>query len=186
MKYTLMVVAFTAIISLTYMTMVYLAHSEIGRDVSTYCNATIAAELQQRSNSIIGYISLGTLAISLLLTVLGVIATHRIAGPIFVMNRYLGVLCSGRIPKMRELRKNDELKALYRNLQAFVEQLGRQEKNEADRLKHAIDLLGPLASGRETQQCLDSLRTMYQRKCEAIEGSADKQTSPSQAVEQAA
>jgi len=101
MKYTLMVVAFTAIISLTYMTMVYLAHSEIGRDVSTYCNATIAAELQQRSNSIIGYISLGTLAISLLLTVLGVIATHRIAGPIFVMNRYLGVLCSGRIPKMR-------------------------------------------------------------------------------------
>ncbi len=112
-KYTMMVVAFTVVVSLTYMTMVYLQHFEIEREIGTYCSATVGAELLQRSTSILGYVFVGTLLISLLLTALGVVVTHRIAGPIFVMNRYLGVLASGRIPTMRPLRKNDELKTLY-------------------------------------------------------------------------
>src|SRR5262249_12709187 len=97
LKYTLMAVAFTVVVSLTYMTMVYLEHFAIEKEIGMYCSATAAAELLQKSASMVGYILVGTLLISLLLTALGVVATHRIAGPIFVMNRYLGVLSAGRI-----------------------------------------------------------------------------------------
>jgi hypothetical protein len=185
-KYTLMVVAFTAVISLTYMTMVYLQHFEIERDIGTYCNSTVGAELLQRSTSIVGYVFVATLLISLLLTGLGVVVTHRIAGPIFVMNRYLGVLATGRIPTLRPLRKNDELKTLYGTLQRFVDSLAQREKNEAERLKHALDTLKPAASTREAQECLEALRAMYQRKCEAIDGSGASQPDAHAAVEEAA
>lgn len=185
LKYTLMVVAFTVVVSLSYMTMVYLVHSEVQRDIESYCNATVALELLERSKAILGYTLAGTLLISLLLTALGIVATHRIAGPVFVMNRYLGVLASGRIPTMRALRKNDELKTLYSNLKGFVDLLAQREKNEADRLKHAIDTLKPAASTREAQECLESLRAMYQRKCEAID-SAAQDPDVHEAVEEAA
>ncbi len=185
-KYTMMVVAFTVVVSLTYMTMVYLQHFEIEREIGTYCSATVGAELLQRSTSILGYVFVGTLLISLLLTALGVVVTHRIAGPIFVMNRYLGVLASGRIPTMRPLRKNDELKTLYSSLKGFVDLLAQREKNEAEGLKHALDTLRPGASTREAQECLEALRAMYQRKCEAIDGSGAGRPDAHEAVEEAA
>src|SRR5216683_1165067 len=200
-KYTMMVVAFTVVVSLTYMTMVYLQHFEIEREIGTYCSATVGAELLQRSTSILGYVFVGTLQrstsilgyvfvgtllISLLLTALGVVVTHRIAGPIFVMNRYLGVLASGRIPTMRPLRKNDELKTLYSSLKGFVDLLAQREKNEAEGLKHALDTLRPGASTREAQECLEALRAMYQRKCEAIDGSGAGRPDAHEAVEEAA
>src|SRR5260370_37793743 len=119
------------------MKMGYLQHFESEREIGTYCSATVGAELLQRSTSILGYVFVGTLGISLLLTVLGVVATHRIAGPIFVMNRYLGVLTSGRIPTMRPLRKNDELKTLYGSLRGFVDMLAQREKHEAGKVKQA-------------------------------------------------
>ena len=42
--------------------------------------------------------------------------TRRMCGPAFVIGRYLNELKSGRIPKTRPLRKNDEFKRLYRTL----------------------------------------------------------------------
>jgi signal transduction histidine kinase len=185
-KYTLTVVAFTVVISLTYMTMVYLQHSEFEREIGTYCNATVGSELLQRSSSTLGYVFVGTLLISLVLTGLGVVVTHRIAGPIFVMNRYLSVLASGRIPTMRPLRKNDELKTLYGSLRGFVDMLAQREKNEAEGLKRALDTLRPAASTREAQESLEALRAMYQRKCETIDGLGAGQPDARQAAEEAA
>jgi hypothetical protein len=102
------------------------------------------------------------------------------------MNRYLGMLSSGRIPTMRPLRKNDELKTLYRSLQGFVDLLAQREKNEAERLKHALDTFKPAASTREALECLEALRAMYQRKCEAIDGSNAGRPEAQEAVEEAA
>lgn len=186
MKYTMMVVGFTAIISLMYSTLVYLEHYEVQKEIGEYCGSSAAAHLFQRSTSIIGYILAATFLISTLVAFLGMIATHRIAGPLFVMNRYLGVLTTGRIPFMRPLRKNDELKKFYATLQTFVESLGRRERNEAERLKSALETLTPLATTRESQQALQSLRTMFERKLEATEGTAPNARPERQTVEQAA
>jgi hypothetical protein len=39
--------------------------------------------------------------------------THRISGPIYVMSRYMDEVFEGKTPKIRPLRKNDELKEFY-------------------------------------------------------------------------
>ncbi len=85
-------------------------------------------------------------AIALLLAgslgLLGVVITHRVAGPIFVMGHYLRVLSEGRFPQMRTLRRSDELKAFFRT---FIEAVERMKAREA---RHAAVLEDALAQMR--------------------------------------
>jgi hypothetical protein len=62
------------------------------------------------------------------LGLLGVVITHRVAGPVFVMGHYLTVLSQGRFPRMRTLRRSDELKAFFR---VFIEAVEAMKKREA-------------------------------------------------------
>lgn len=65
-----------------------------------------------------------------MITVLGIFLTHQIAGPALVMTRYLGEMAEGRLPKLRPLRTNDELRDLFQSLETLVSnrraELGRE------------------------------------------------------------
>ena len=52
--------------------------------------------------------------------------THRIAGPIFVMTRYMQEIIAGKYPQVRELRKKDELKDFYAVFSTMVEALKKR------------------------------------------------------------
>ncbi len=62
------------------------------------------------------------------LGLLGVVITHRVAGPVFVMGHYLTVLSQGRFPRMRTLRRSDELKNFFR---VFIDAVEAMKKREA-------------------------------------------------------
>lgn len=49
--------------------------------------------------------------------------THRVAGPIFVLERYLREISAGRLPKVRALRKKDEFKELHETFRKTVDTL---------------------------------------------------------------
>jgi hypothetical protein len=82
-------------------------------------------------------------AIALLLAaalgLLGVVITHRVAGPVFVMGHYLNVLAEGRFPRMRTLRRSDELKAFFRTFIDAVEAMKAREARHAAVLEDAVD-----------------------------------------------
>jgi hypothetical protein len=81
-------------------------------------------------------------AIALLLAaalgLLGVIVTHRVAGPVFVMGHYLRVLAEGRFPRMRTLRRSDELKEFFRTFLEAVETMKVREARHAAVLEDAV------------------------------------------------
>jgi hypothetical protein len=62
------------------------------------------------------------------LGLLGVVITHRVAGPVFVMGHYLTVLSQGRFPRMRTLRRSDELKGFFR---VFIDAVDAMKRREA-------------------------------------------------------
>jgi hypothetical protein len=66
--------------------------------------------------------------LSLALGLLGVVITHRVAGPVFVMGHYLRVLAEGRFPRMRTLRRSDELKTFFK---AFLDAIDAMKVREA-------------------------------------------------------
>jgi hypothetical protein len=72
--------------------------------------------------------------LSAALGLLGVVITHRVAGPVFVMGHYLHVLAEGRFPRMRTLRRSDELKVFF---QAFLDAVDSMKVREA---RHAAVL----------------------------------------------
>jgi signal transduction histidine kinase len=172
LKYAVMVTAFGAIISLTYGSMVYLAHYEVQQEISDYCGPKAAAVMNERSSTIVRFALTATVLISLLLMVLGMVATHRIAGPIFVMNRHLGVLAQGRIPSMRPLRKSDELKGLYESLQNYVKSLQRRETEEATKLDAAIEKLSASALSPPAREAFDILQAVRAQKLVVAQSSA--------------
>ncbi len=128
--------------------------------------------MNQHSSTIVQFALAGTVLISLLLMAFGMIATHRIAGPIFVMTRYLGALAEGRIPSMRPLRKNDELKGLYGSLENYVKSMQRRETDEATKLDAAIEKLSASALSPSAKEAFDILQAVRAQKLVVTQNSA--------------
>jgi hypothetical protein len=72
------------------------------------------------------------------LGLLGVVITHRVAGPVFVMGHYLSVLAQGRFPRMRTLRRSDELKGFF---QVFIDAVEALKTREARHVAVLEDVL---------------------------------------------
>ena len=62
------------------------------------------------------------------------IATHRICGPLFVLERYLVELSKGRIPRPRALRRKDEFKGLYETFSRTTKSLRARKQAELSEL----------------------------------------------------
>ena len=76
-------------------------------------------------------LTLGLLVPGLL--VVGLAVTHRIAGPIFVFERFLAQLARGERPDPVKLRQGDELQALCERLNEAVEALSAEKEERSDR-----------------------------------------------------
>ena len=72
------------------------------------------------------------------LALLGVVITHRVAGPVFVMGHYLRVLAGGRFPRMRTLRRSDELKSFFAGFIDAVDLMKVREARHTALLEDAV------------------------------------------------
>jgi hypothetical protein len=68
----------------------------------------------------------------------GVLWTHRVAGPAMMMRRYLTSVALGRYPAMRVLRKSDELMELFVTVAAAIEQVRGREARQVELIEDAI------------------------------------------------
>ncbi len=86
------------------------------------------------------------LLLSAALGLLGVVITHRVAGPVFVMGHYLNVLAEGRFPRMRTLRRSDELKLFFQTFLDAVDSLKVREAKHAAVLEDAVRRMREVAA----------------------------------------
>lgn len=113
---------------------------------------------------------LGALAVAGLLGLFGLVLTHRVAGPVYVMSLYIATLAAGRYPRMRPLRQKDELRGFFDRLSEAVDRIREREAEEARLLSEVIETLQPLATTEETQAALSILGSLRTRKRQATEG----------------
>lgn len=76
------------------------------------------------------------------------LVTHRVAGPLRVMESFLDRLAQGHLPRARSLRKGDELQVLFARLGRALDALREREEAEAAALDRAVARMGescPLA-----------------------------------------
>lgn len=115
-------------------------------------------------------LGLGTLGFAGLMGLFGLVLTHRVAGPIHVMSLYIATLAAGRYPRMRALRKKDELRGFFDRLSEAVDRIREREAEEARLLSEVIEALEPLATTQDSQAALSILASLRARKRQAIEG----------------
>jgi HAMP domain-containing protein len=72
---------------------------------------------------------------ALFLFIWGIFITHRVAGPIFIISRYLRELSEGQAPKTRPLRKGDELKQFFETFSGMCQYLKDNNAEEATQLE---------------------------------------------------
>jgi hypothetical protein len=112
----------------------------------------------------------GAIVMAILTSLVGLVLTHRVAGPVHVMNLYLASIAAGRYPRLRPLRSGDELREFFESLSYTVDRLREREAEEARLITEVIDALEPLASTQDAQAALRILGSMRTRKRQAIEG----------------
>lgn len=111
----------------------------------------------------------GALGMAAALGLFGLVFTHRVAGPVYVMNLHLTALASGRYLQLRKLRKHDELRHFFDSFSDAVERIRARESEEAQLLARAVALLQPLATTQESLEALGHLASLQARKAQATE-----------------
>ncbi len=71
----------------------------------------------------------------IVLGILGLLITHRVAGPIFVITRHINTMVSGKHPALRGLRQGDEFAPMFMAFQSLVDQNKARDQAEIDKLK---------------------------------------------------
>lgn len=126
--------------------------------------------LSSSADTVLWLTGLGTLGVVAVMALYGLVLTHRVAGPIHVMGLYIATLAAGRYPRMRPLRRKDELRGFFDRLTDAVDRIRSREAEEARLLSEVIETLEPLATTQDAQAAIAILSSLRSRKRQAIEG----------------
>jgi hypothetical protein len=100
------------------------------------------------------------------LAVYGIKMTHKVAGPLFKVSLYLAKMRDGRLDKVWNLRKGDQLVDFYEHFKGAHAGIVHMEKDDITKLKDAI--AAAEAAGVD-DAALGELRTLLARKEKSIE-----------------
>lgn len=102
--------------------------SEIGKQKLLQIQNPEILEMVQGHDHVTLYYLVGFFILQILSIVFfGIMLTHRIAGPIFRVQKDLeNAIETGQIPTIRPVRKNDEFKGFFDALHQFIEKFARK------------------------------------------------------------
>jgi len=102
--------------------------------------------------------------LSVALGLWGFVMTHRLCGPLYVVEGYLRELAAGRFPKHRPLRKKDEFKDFYDEFWRAVDAIRARERSNLATVTEALNLLHSAcaAGGESDKDVLEPLMTQIE------------------------
>ena len=109
------------------------------------------------------------------LGMLGIVFTHKVAGPIFKMKRLLRQVGEGKLVVRERLRKGDELQHFFEVFETMVGELRKHQEAEIARVDRILEKLSeaPLSSrgvkefDEDGVEMLRKLRSEMQSQLEA-------------------
>ena len=116
-----------------------------------------------------GIVAFGVL-LSILVTGMGILITHKVAGPLFKISTMFARIRDGRIgPPIRDLRRGDELVEFHNAFREMHEALRQREVDDVGVITAALGRLEQAGAGATKEA--DELRRILRRKESSLEGS---------------
>jgi hypothetical protein len=106
------------------------------------------------------------------LSIYGIKMTHRVAGPLYKVQLYLAKMRDGRLDKVYNLRKGDQLVAFYEHFKAGHAGVVSMEQADIARLKAILAVVDKDPAKFETPELAErvaELRSMLARKEKSLE-----------------
>ncbi len=127
--------AFGGLAAMACMFQVYLVHSTLMPVISASDGPPDTAELY---GVLISNVVLTFAVLFPLMLVVGILITHRVAGPIYRFEQHLGAIARGENPGVCRIRKGDELQGLCDSINAAMHNLVTQtDASETDEDRQA-------------------------------------------------
>ena len=124
------------------------------------------ATLQGTETTVLVLTAFMALVMSGVLSLVGLLVTHRVAGPMRVLRTQLKRLAEGSFPRWRPLRSHDELRDIFGEFHATVDALRRREHEELSALESAL----ATGAGPEARVTLSALAADKRAR---LDGSGD-------------
>ncbi len=136
-KYTLLIAALGVGVTAIMGGFLYRAHVTNTR-VLELANEELRLQVARNDQLFLLYLVLLVVGMAFVLSIWGIIVTHRISGPLYLVARYLGILGGGQYPDMRPLRKRDELQEFFTTFEEAVNQLRNRDQSNLTALEAAL------------------------------------------------
>jgi hypothetical protein len=136
LKYALLMAGAGALVALIFGLWLHQAHAQAIEVAGL--DPALRAELARGDRQLLVAFAGIAALLALALGLLGVVMTHRVAGPVAVMGHYVAVLARGAFPRMRTLRKTDDLRSFFQVFIDAVEQLKERERRHVELLETTV------------------------------------------------
>ncbi len=167
LKYALLMAGAGLVVAAVFGIWLHQAHVQATALLSP--DAETRALVERSDRLLLGAFVAIALLLAASLGLLGVVITHRVAGPVFVMGHYLRVLAEGRFPRMRTLRRSDELKLFFRNFLDAVDSMKVREARHTAVLEDAVRRMRAAAAvAPELAPSIDALARAAQERRAAL------------------
>lgn len=135
-KYTAIIVAVAAVVSTILGAFLWQSYSEMNEMIATLTNTDIAGALDSDdSRSVFQMVVVFLVGEVVVLGVTGLLITHKVCGPIFVLERHLSTLNDQRYPTLRPLRSGDEFHSCFETFGETVDMLKARDEAELPQLQ---------------------------------------------------
>ncbi|MBK8217390.1 MAG: hypothetical protein IPK71_26995 [Myxococcales bacterium] len=123
----------------------------------------LVAEQRTMMRALVGALGLMVVLIGLL----GIYFTHKVAGPIYKMKMLLRQVGEGKLTFYGKLRKGDELQDFFETFATMVERIKERQKREVDELESAIEAARASGASEEAIAKIGHVRDEMKRALEA-------------------
>ncbi len=102
----------------------------------------------------------------------GILVTHRISGPAFLLEQNLRKLAEGKFPHRRPLRKRDELKELHRAFWRAADSIKTRQQTEMAVLTEILDTVreASIGGGKGAEEALAEVASSLEALRQSIAG----------------
>ena len=170
LKYISMILGVASLLSLVLGTFLYSKIRENSRllAVDSGLDAIFQEQLAAADGRALAVIAGSLLLFMVVLGLMSLFITHRMAGPLFIMRRHVRALAAGHIPEVRKLRKGDEFVEFYDALAQAVAAIEHRTVNEIGVLAEAVQALEGLDDDG-SQEVRRRLQELIQQKRRTLE-----------------
>jgi hypothetical protein len=184
LRYTMTIVIVAVVLTAVLGYKMYEATRETSKviEMTKLADPTVAGELADQFAASDRWVLWGLVGVGVVLVIsisaVGILITHRVAGPIFKVAGYFGRVRDNRLGQIPQtLRKGDELQEFYSSFREMHQALRDRIEEDVRVLSQAVDQIetGGTASPA-LQRALEDLRQLRRRKEDSLELGVDTTT----------